>query len=682
MKNKYFTNTSGDQLRPVILLLFVAVILPTVCLLWFMGQAVKNERLAVRQKLVDMYTKRAETFFGQYPDLYWQIARKHIASTETFLNTYPWLFAESFTDKRFAGFVIYDGNDNIIWPIMGSGEISSAEAENIFLRAFELEFVEPNIPQAIAEYKRISSLTDDDHIRFAADTAIVRCLNKSGKIPQAIELCYKLAYPVVKDRDNCPLAEQILRARVMLAKLYQKAGDERLFGHLRRSLGNSHYNNEKENPAMAFPSEARIWAMQRLLETAEQADLSKELANEIKKARETIEVEKLSALAAEMFLTGRAFDGWQEATFRRIESEQPLYGLWYDIGNKRVLALIKPEKMSEFWQIAADDMDDEMVFCRVLDNTGQIIAGQPEIWIGGKLSLGQRFLSQGLGKYFEGWKVEVYFRHGIFATAANRQQMVYLWTAILVIGTMVAVSGLAAKAILRQAQLNKLKNDFIATVTHELKTPLASMRVLVDTLLDGNYDQQKTANEYLQLISKENARLSRLIDNFLTFSRMERNKQAFDIIRCRGGDIAKDAAEAMRTKFANDNCKFKQVIGEGLPVVLADKDAMVTVLINLLDNAYKYSYDDKRIELKVFSENSFIYFSVKDNGVGMSRRQVKKVFDRFYQADSSLARQAEGTGLGLAIVKFIVDAHKGKIQVESKPGKGSEFRIFLPILRE
>jgi len=156
---------------------------------------------------------------------------------------------------------------------------------------------------------------------------------------------------------------------------------------------------------------------------------------------------------------------------------------------------------------------------------------------------------------------------------------------------------------------------------------------------------------------------------------MERNKQAFDIVKTNPAEIAKAATEAVQTKFNHENCKFTVTIADNLASIMADKDAMVTVLVNLLDNAYKYSYDDKRIELTVSSQDSYICFSVRDNGIGMTRRQIKRVFDRFYQVDSSLSRQAEGTGLGLSIVKFIVDAHKGKIEVESKPGKGSQFTV-------
>jgi signal transduction histidine kinase len=158
---------------------------------------------------------------------------------------------------------------------------------------------------------------------------------------------------------------------------------------------------------------------------------------------------------------------------------------------------------------------------------------------------------------------------------------------------------------------------------------------------------------------------------------MERNKQAFAMTRTSPVAIAHDAAEAVKTKFNAGQCEFKMNIDEDLPDVPADRDAMVTVLVNLLDNAYKYSYDDKQIELRVSSEDNSVCFCVSDNGAGMSRRSVKKIFKRFYQVDRSLARHGEGCGLGLSIAKFIVDAHKGSITVSSKPGEGSTFTARL-----
>ena len=160
---------------------------------------------------------------------------------------------------------------------------------------------------------------------------------------------------------------------------------------------------------------------------------------------------------------------------------------------------------------------------------------------------------------------------------------------MLVILLILSVVGLAGRWVSNQIKLNKLKNDFIATVSHELKTPLASIRVLVDTLLEGNVKDQEQVTDYLQLTSKENTRLSRLIDNFLTFSRMERNKHAFDIHPCNPSVMAQDAVDAVKQQHSSEKCDFTMMVEDDIPDVLADHDAMVMVLVNLLDNACKYS---------------------------------------------------------------------------------------------
>jgi len=160
---------------------------------------------------------------------------------------------------------------------------------------------------------------------------------------------------------------------------------------------------------------------------------------------------------------------------------------------------------------------------------------------------------------------------------------------------------------------------------------------------------------------------------------MERNKNAFSPTDSIPGEIARDAAEAVQTKYEAQGCQFTLNVEDGLPDILADHDAIVTVLINLLDNACKYTGEDKQITLNVYHRSDWVHFVVADNGIGMSQKQIRKIFDRFYQVDSSLARRAEGCGLGLSIVDFIVKAHKGKVTAESKPGQGSTFTVRLPV---
>jgi len=278
------------------------------------------------------------------------------------------------------------------------------------------------------------------------------------------------------------------------------------------------------------------------------------------------------------------------------------------------------------------------------------------------------------------WHLDLYVMDDDpFAASSERRVMGYFWTGFVMIGIMSLVCGLLVRSLLAQQRLTRMKNDFVATVTHELKTPLASTRLFVDTLLEGRCRDEQQQREYLELIARENKRLTRLIDNFLTFSRMERNKRTFCFEDVEPSAIATVATDAVHESFECLGCTLTMDVADNLPPIVADEDSMITVLLNLLDNACKYSDDDKRIELRVFEKDHAVCFQVQDNGIGMAKRELSKVLDRFYQVDQSLSRKCGGAGLGLSIVNFVVDAHGGKIDIESEPGKGSVFTVKVPV---
>jgi signal transduction histidine kinase len=281
------------------------------------------------------------------------------------------------------------------------------------------------------------------------------------------------------------------------------------------------------------------------------------------------------------------------------------------------------------------------------------------------------------GPSLPGWRLALK-EPGLFDAATNARASTYFLACFLAVVAMCVLAAIVLNLVRRQMTMARLKNDLVANVTHELKTPLSSMRLLVDTLLNSEKINEKTAREYLQLIAKENSRLSRLIDNFLTFSRMERNKHVFDFREVSVARIVDGAVAAVRERFSNSVHCFEVNVAEGMPAVLADLDGLVTALINLLDNAYKYSGDVKHIQLRARAQSRSVCLDVQDNGIGLSPREAKKVFGRFYQVDQSLSRETGGCGLGLSIVHYIVAAHKGDVRVESESGKGSTFTIVLP----
>jgi signal transduction histidine kinase len=266
-----------------------------------------------------------------------------------------------------------------------------------------------------------------------------------------------------------------------------------------------------------------------------------------------------------------------------------------------------------------------------------------------------------------------------FAVAARQGLLVRVWTTVLAVASIALLTFIAVQRVSRQMQSTRLKDDLLATVSHELKTPLSSMRVLVDTLLAGSIQDPQQQREYLEIITHENHRLTGLIENFLTFSRMERGRHVFEFSPVSISDVVSRAITSAGERVRPPACRLDLALEPDLPAVHGDREALVTVVLNLVDNALKYSGTDKHIVVRGYRREQQVYVEVEDNGVGFSRRVGRRIFERFFQADRDTAGSAAGVGLGLSIVKYIVNAHRGTIDVSSQPGKGSRFTIGLPV---
>jgi len=742
MAIRTIVSSARNQMRWVVLLLIIAVMLPTVCLLWLMSQAVKNERLAVRQKLVDVYRQRLEKLSTGIDEL-WS-ARIALIEQEATITRQP---VEMFdllvgrgngtsSSKGCNAIIIYDDNDKLLYPVVGGIE-KPDELPEEFKEAWDVEFVEEDFARAIRLYEKIFNSVFDDYTHYSALLGEVRCLRKLGEIEKAITLCHQLAYEPTPESISSSSISLIARARILLVELKSQTEEGLSQSDLQSLISSAiNYTPNSAYGFLLMSSAMRIFLLHKALEIVEESKWAEVLKPELSRAKELLSAEELAAAVLEKYHTGPPsdswseddvrtlilllhsslekiegmewewaeklkaqisgavdlfsdrkvvaaatdrlrppvlFESWPEDSFRRLQFPETAYGMCYKYSGRVYVLLQKAQSLSSDFDSCGDDLEELGISYRITDNFGTYASGleNPER---------AAFLKAPLGKFFPGWQIEIHFKDAdILKTTAGRQIVVYVWAGLLAVAVMIAAGLLAMRIVSRQIKLNKLKNDFIATVSHELKTPLASIRLLIDTILEGNYKNQQQATEYLQLVSKENVRLTRLIENFMTFSRMERNKRAFRIVRADAAAIAHAAVDAVRTKFENGRCQFLVDINDNLPDVLADHDAMVTVLVNLLDNAYKYSHEEKHIMLRAFAENGTVCYSVSDKGIGISRRAVKKIFTRFYQADRTLSRHAEGCGLGLSIAKFIINAHKGAIFVDSKPGKGSTFTVRLAI---
>ena len=328
-----------------------------------------------------------------------------------------------------------------------------------------------------------------------------------------------------------------------------------------------------------------------------------------------------------------------------------------------------PDDVRKFYR----GLFDREIEIAIADGSGQIVAGPA-------VAPGKVIARAPLRHLDLPWQVQLYLVDDKAIREAVRAQFkIYAWIAFLTAGSICAIAGIAGFAVSRQLRLQELRSTSVATVAHELRTPLASMRLLVDTLREGRCRTEEQRREYLDLIAAENLRLSRLTDNFLTHSRLDRGQHAFTFAPVAVRGVIDAAVAVLRAKLQAPGCDFTLDVVEPLPDLLADRDGLHTVLTNLLENALKYTGDEKQITLRVRSTAERVVFTIADNGVGLTRAERKQIFEPFFQADQKLSRAREGCGLGLAIVREIVEAHRGTVAVESEPGQGSAFIVTLPI---
>jgi len=268
---------------------------------------------------------------------------------------------------------------------------------------------------------------------------------------------------------------------------------------------------------------------------------------------------------------------------------------------------------------------------------------------------------------------------GLGDLARNRVRLM-TWAFAL---TMIALAvGLASVLIWARARarLARLQTDFVANVTHELKTPLTGIKSLAETIQLGRVSSPERRDEFLESIVKETDRLSRLINNVLDFARLERGTQRMRFERLDLAELAADAVEAFKATLPEEEAAaIRLTLPDKAVLATVDCDSIQRALWNLLDNAEKYSRPPRQIDVSLSAADGHATLAVRDNGIGLAPSQLPRIWRKFYRVDSSLASETQGAGLGLPLVRAYIEAHGGTVHVQSKPGEGSTFSIELPL---
>ena len=304
-----------------------------------------------------------------------------------------------------------------------------------------------------------------------------------------------------------------------------------------------------------------------------------------------------------------------------------------------------------------------------------------------------------------GWTVRVHF-----ASPKGPKYQRDIWLSnTLLLGVMgaIAIAGIlvSMRFLLRQMELANLKSHFVSNITHELKTPLAAIQLYTETLAAGRFETAAQEQKFLGIIRKETVRLTHLINNILDFARIEQGKKRYRFAPASVGEVVQGVVDAYAYQLRSKGFEVRLEVVPDLPQVWLDRDALSQAVLNLLDNAVKYSRERKEIDVQVGPGNGngggaaasdgavvgvrargnddhAVAIVVRDHGIGIPPREQARVFAAFYRVDKGLEHDIKGSGLGLAVVKHVAEAHGGSVTVTSRQGEGSTFTLRLPVRPE
>ena len=628
----------------------VVTLLAVVALLWFLQAAISNERVAARARLAQAYQGYAEEAKAELAES-WRALTAEIRATRGDGGSAAQRFEKLVAGQDIDSVLVYGADGALNYPTLLPGpsrRVEGAEEQTAWEEAANLENGRGDLLAAARSYRKIAEAAIeagqvDEHLR--AGQAEVRCFLRLGQAAAAANQYRKIFRSEVDgvDRDG-----RSLRLGTGLAVF--EAFDERdsaeamsLGRALAKQVGD--YGNDR------IPASQRRFAM-TVLEEAGVASFPTREAED---------------LAAAVLLAGR---GRREAGDEFLRpSALPGVFLWSGLGSdcevllrestlqrnlNEVLAMVRIPEGARLSLLPMDDPGD---------SENELVAAM-------------------VGRQMPGWRISVALDESAAADLGARRIAIYAAVGIVAVLSLAFMTWLVANSYRRHLRRAQLKHDLAATISHELKTPLSSMRLLVDVLLEGERIEEQQTREYLELISSENARLSHLVENFLTYARIENHSERAGTKGEGGGEriapieIVRSTADSVGRRYGA--ARIEMDVAEDLPEFETEGEALGTALLNLADNACKYSPEASPVTLRCTQQEcGDLCFEVADHGKGFTDSQLERAFESFERLDEQSVGTVSGCGLGLYIVRRLVERLGARLEVSSVPGEGSRFRILF-----
>lgn len=527
--------------------------------------------------------------------------------------------------------------------------------EDLFRTGEDYEFHFHDYSKAIASFRELTQ-SEDLAIRAGAQLRIARNLRKAGQLEAALAVYRDLAQFGGVSISGVPVELAARRARCAL------------FAELKRDK-----ELRREAEALYADFHGGRWQLNRAVYLAN----AEEVRNWIRVDPE-IEQEGLALAAGTEWL----WEKWQAISqgedrasgWHSLEAEDRLITLLWKATKDRLVGLIAgPRYLERRWLSGLrHTLETSNVQLSLKDRDGHVVLGTPSA---PPAQQAQRAASDtGLP-----WTLLVASADPgteIGQLAARRR----LLLAGLVLVTILVFAGsyFTARAFLRELAAARLQSDFVAAVSHEFRTPLASLRQLTENLLDGRVESEERRRAYFQAQSRATERLHRLVEGLLDFGRMEAGVLRYRAESLDAGELVRSVVDEFRQEITDLGHRIEFSTDGELPAICGDREALTRALWNLMDNAVKYSPGSSAIWIEAAREQDCVAIRVRDSGLGIPPKEQEQIYRKFFRGSAAKVAGVKGTGIGLAMVQNIIQAHGGKVRLESAPGAGSTFTIVLP----
>ncbi|MFH1941044.1 MAG: ATP-binding protein [bacterium] len=699
--------------KKLIAIFLLTIFLPSVSLSIFGIRSIRNEKFRLEKQIENEHRRIANIIKSQINSRFQNVevvlqnvvhypsfAKKDIPSIKEILNNR--LHDNPLIEQIF---ILYR-DENPVYPLLQpsaekrllrSSQLLNDSQQEKLKRAQECEFQKNDYRTAISLYRELLSLSTDQNTKAEMLNHMARNQKKLGDFRQAVKTYLRIVneYPESTTPSRLPLA---LTAELQIIDSYQKLGDSSqaikqallLYGSILENVWNLDEDQFKtyaslvqENVTTMLNQDAAI-----LPESGE-----KDTFQQLKKLHEK---KILQWHVCRNITEGIVPDLRKKLNESASDTQRPLR-LSQTVDNRNFLisAVTIPDEAGRnplgllgikldihyLLDVIVNEIIENIQFDEETKIAISDLSGE-KVWGDEDQGVSRSRISEYFDDNFPPWKIEISRTStgtlGVFEIHKN----FYFWTILTLMIILSFGAVLIVKTVAHERELLKIKSDFVSSVSHELKTPLTSIKALTERLLDGKVKSPTKMKEYFSVISQDTDKLTRLVKNVLDFSKIEEGKKEYNFEETNMVAWLTQTIDNFRKDRMQEGIKIHTQIENEIPPLLIDQDGLSRSLNNLLDNALKFSQNKKDVEIRVRSDVENVVIQVKDNGIGIPQDELSKIFDKFYQGRNALRQTVKGTGLGLTLVKHAVEAHGGTISVESKVDQGTTFSLILPLKRK